>query len=111
MLKEIKSRLILKHIFGNIKKKLKLKIIKLNKNLMDKLNIGIKDFKIYQLLKEFNKAFNQNIKDNDIEKLVIKDENGENINRVIYYIAQIGFHELKELSLINTIKQMPIPFI
>ena len=40
---------------------------------------------------------------NDIEKLVIKDKEGENIKWIIYYITQIGFHELKELSLINNL--------
>jgi len=51
MLEDIKSEFILDTIFKNISNKLKLKIIKHNKNLFQKLNITIEDFKIYEALK------------------------------------------------------------
>jgi len=69
MLEDIKSEFILDTIFKNISNKLKLKIIKHNKNLLQKLNITIEDFKIYEALKQFNKDFNLDIKDIDIEEL------------------------------------------
>ena len=52
MLANIKSNLILKKIFMNIIDLKRLKIIKHTKKLMNKLNVGLEDFKEYILLKE-----------------------------------------------------------
>jgi len=49
MLQDIKSDFVLNIIFKNISNKLKLKIIKHNKNLFQRLNITIEDFKIYKI--------------------------------------------------------------
>ena len=40
----IKSKYILKHIFGNLDKKIQLEIIRYNKNIRDKLNINLNDY-------------------------------------------------------------------
>ena len=61
MLNDIKSNFILKIIFEYIKRKQKLKIIKYNNRILNKLNITSKDFEIYslnnKLLKEFNNKY------------------------------------------------------
>ena len=44
---DIRSKYVLKQIFNNIKKYKRLKIIKYNKNIKERLNIGIKDYKSY----------------------------------------------------------------
>ena len=44
---EIKSKIILKKIFKNIENKIWLKTIKYNKNLQNKLDISIEDYKKY----------------------------------------------------------------
>ena len=54
MLDNIKSKLLLKIIFVNIRKKKMLKLLKLNKSLLSKLNITIKDFQEYKQLNELN---------------------------------------------------------
>ena len=77
MLNDIKSKYILFIIFDTIKNRSKLNIIKYNKFLLDKLNITKKDFKVYELLKEFNKEFNLNIRDIDIEELDLNKKNIE----------------------------------
>ena len=46
-IKNIKSRFILKKIFDNLETKKKLSLIKLNKNIMERLNINIKDYNEY----------------------------------------------------------------
>ena len=69
MLKEIKSKYILKSILLNLKRRLKPKIIKHNKDLLNKLNISIRLSKIDILLKELNQKYKVNIEDIDIKIL------------------------------------------
>ena len=57
MLDNIKSKLLLNKIFVNIRKKKMLKLLKLNKSLLSKLNITIKDFQEYKQLNELNKKY------------------------------------------------------
>ena len=45
--KNIKSNYILKKIFNNLMKKKSLDIIKYNKNIKERINISIKDYKEY----------------------------------------------------------------
>ena len=97
MLSQIKSKLILKIIFKLLKKRSALKIIKCNKFIMNILNINIKDFENYRLLKELNLKFNLNISDIDIVKLNFSSK--EKINEILEYTNQIEFKEIKELYL------------
>ena len=72
MLRKIKSKKILKNIFKNLKNRIKLKILKYNKNLLFQLNIQKKDFENYLLLKEINPKYDLNIKDIDIDEFRIQ---------------------------------------
>jgi len=69
MLNKIRSNFILNNIFKTIKNRIKMNIIKYNKKIQNKLYITKEDFEIYASLKEFNEAFNFNIRDIDIEEL------------------------------------------
>ena len=99
MLNVIKNISVLKLIFGNLKKKRKLQLIKYNKTFLHKLKIKIKDFHDYLLLKEINQKFDINIKDVDIEVLDL--ENRVIGNEILYNLNKIGFTELKELNLVG----------
>ena len=69
MLKDIKSKYILEQIFNHINTKSKLKIIKYNKNISQKINITLEEYKIYNKIKILNENFELNIKDNNLEEL------------------------------------------
>ena len=99
MLNRIKSRTILGLIFKIIENRTKLKIVKCNMNLMNKLNIKIKNFQDYLLLKKINHRYNLNIENVDIKKLKINDKLLN--DNFIENISKINFYELKELSLEN----------
>ena len=75
MLNEIKSKYIMNKIFNNMKKILKLKLLKLNKKLKKKLNINLKDYSQYKKLKELNKKLNINIEDINISILYLNRRN------------------------------------
>ena len=97
MLNEIKSKYILKRVFAYLKYGLKLKILKHNKHLMNKLNINIKDFENFQLLKELNQKYNIDIQDIDVEELNLNLKG--KINKAINIITQLKLEELKVLDL------------
>ena len=97
MLDNVKSNYILKQIFGKIKNKRKLKIIKYNKRIKDKLNINKEDFRIYISLKKFNKIYKTNFEDTDIKELNL---NGRNLgNEGLKILVKIKFKELNKLNL------------
>ena len=85
MLNEIKSKHIMNKMFSHIQNRLKMKIIKYNKSLLNRLYITIEDFISYKFLKEFNKDFNLSIKDIDIEELDLNKKNIE-LEKVVHYI-------------------------
>ena len=97
MLKKIKNKFLLNQIFAIIKNRTKLKIIKNNKFLLNRLNITIEDFKVYISLKEFNKIFNLNIGDIDIKELDLSKRNIG--NEYLQYLNNIEFKHLKKLLL------------
>ena len=101
MLLKIKSKLILSHIFDNLKKRLKLKIVKHNKPLTEKLNIKTKDYMQYYNLKKFNKIFQLNIEDIDIDELILK--NKKIGNEGLNYLYEINFTSLKKLDLYDNL--------
>ena len=87
MLNNIKSQYILRIIFTYLRKRLNLKLIKYNKNLQVKLNIEIKDFKKYKLLKNVNLKSNLKIQDIDMKILDLRgqklnDDKLESLNEV-----------------------------
>ena len=47
MIFKIRSNFILKNIFKNLNQKIKLNLIKYNKEIQKKINISIKDYQIY----------------------------------------------------------------
>ena len=47
IIENIKSRYILSKIYGNMTKKKKLEIVKYNKKVQNRLNLGVKDYKEY----------------------------------------------------------------
>jgi len=98
MLEDIKNEFILDSIFNNISNKLKLKIIKHNKNLLHKLNITIEDFKIYETLKKFNEDFNLDIKDIDIEELDLSHK------RIGKKESDLNNNKTKDIQILERIK-------
>ena len=72
MLDKVRSKYIIEKIFGNIKNKRKLNIIKYNKRILLRLNINREHFKKYILLKEFNKKFHTNIEDIESKNCIYK---------------------------------------
>ena len=74
MFTKIKSKLILSYIFDNLRKRVKLKIVKHNKLLTEKLNIKVKDYLQYYNLKEFNKIYKLNIEDIDVDELELNNK-------------------------------------
>ena len=97
MLNKIKSRFILSLLFENLKKRLKLKIIKINKKMLYRLNITIKDFQDYKTLKELNTKYDFHIQDIDINKIDLS--NKIQGTEILEYINDINFKKLKELDL------------
>ena len=92
--KNIKSKYILQKIFNNLLKKKSLDIIKYNKNMKDRININIKDYKEYY-------------EEIEIEIIPIKDKYGKFIyikeKDKLYY--HIYFNDKEEEIKINYIKE------
>ena len=84
----IKSRYILSKIYNNMTIKKKLKIVKYNKRIQNRLNLGVKDYK------EYSETFTPI----EIEIIPIKDKYGKFINNnendKLYY--HIYFNDNKE---------------
>ena len=97
MLNNISSKLNLKRIFANILNRRKLKILKYNKQLSNKLNITLEDFQNYHLLNEFDKNYDINIKEIDVTdlQLFLKNLGNKGLND----LSKIKFKELIELNL------------
>ena len=123
MLENIKSQYILEIIFQNLKNKRKLRLIKYNKIILNRLNITKEDFKVYEALKTFNSNYHTNIEDIDIKildlskkkigneglkdlvliefKYVTKLNLGENNISDINVLEKAKFKELQQLGLYN----------
>ena len=74
MFEKIKSSYVMKIILDYMKRKRALNIIKFNKKLLNKLNLAIKDFKVYDILEEYNQRFNLNIEDINITNLSLTNK-------------------------------------
>ena len=90
MLNNIRSIKILKIVIGTITKRKELKLFKINRQMMNRLNIKKEDFEQFSLLKEINLKFNLDIKDIDIKELNLGNKNLE--NDVIDYLTKIKFN-------------------
>ena len=99
MLNKVRSKKILNIIFGALKKRIELKLLKYNKKMRNKLNLKKEDFEEFILLKEMNLRFNLDIKDIDIKELNLGKMNLQ--NDIIEYLVKIKFNELKVLNLEN----------
>ena len=88
MLDKIRSLKILNIIFRNIRKKSKLNILKYNKKIQDKLNIDMKDFKDFKLLKELNQKFNLDIKDTEVTRLNLSCKNIGKNSEIMKYLKK-----------------------
>ena len=97
MLRKINSAFILDIILNNLRSKKKLKIVKYNKKILDRINITEEDFVVYIYLKEFNEKYNSNIEDIDITELNIKHKHLG--NEGLKSLSKIKFKELKVLDL------------
>ena len=97
MLDNVKSTNILKIIFEYIRNKKKLKIIRLNKRIKERLNITKEDYKTYEFLKEFNLRNNLNIEDINIKELDLKEKYIG--NEGFEYLNKIKFNQLNKLNL------------
>ena len=58
-------------IFKNLKNKRKLKIVKYNKKIKNRINITEINIHQYEILEEFNNKYKTNIEDIDIKELNI----------------------------------------
>ena len=65
MLNNIKSKNIFQKIFRNIKKVIKLKILKHNKNYLNKLNMDLKDYQEFKSIRKFNEKYKLSLKNSD----------------------------------------------
>ena len=74
MLRKIRSKYVLNIIFGKLKKRKELNLIKYNKKIIDKLNIKKNDFEDFIFLMEFNKKYNLKIKDIEIFGLNLNEK-------------------------------------
>ena len=97
MLEKVKSKYIMEKLFGNIKNKRKLNIIKYNKKILARLNINKEHFDNYIKLNEFNNKYNTNIEDINNKELNL--ENKRIGNEGLKSLFKIEFKELKELNL------------
>ena len=97
MLANIKCKYLLEIIFNNLRKRLKLKIVKYNKRFLEKLDLDIKEFQKYKLLKEINEKLNLNIKDIDINDLDLTDKKLN--DDALKYLDKIEFENLRVLNL------------
>ena len=107
MLKNIKSFYILKQIFGNIKYKKKLKLIKYDKELSKKIDITLQTYK-EEFFKEFNSKFDTKLTDLNNQLLNLKNKKVENTK--LDFLSRVKFESLKALFLnnneINEIKSL-----
>ena len=83
MLNNIKNKYILGIVFKNVKTKIKMKLIKHNKYMLERLNITEEDFITCVYIKEFNKKCNMDINDNHIKEL--------NLNKKIFNNIKFKF--------------------
>ena len=97
MLTNIKSKFLLIKIFSNIKERIKLKIVKHNKKILNQLNISKENFIVFESLKVFNKRFGADIRDIEIEELDLR--NKKITSAEFEYFDAIKFKRLRYLDL------------
>ena len=101
MFKYIKSKVVMNLILNKLKKRIKLKLLKYNKKLMELLNITKKDFNEFFELKELSKELNIDIKDFEVDQLDLSNKNIDD-KKLEYFLEKFQlFQLLKELNLGN----------
>ncbi len=96
MLTKINSEYILNIVFDNLKKKMKLKILKYNKNMLKLMNLGKKDFNDFLILKEINEELNTKIEDIEIKSLILRNKNLGNSKLIC--LNKLESKDLKEIQ-------------
>ena len=96
MLTKINSEYILNIIFDDLKKKMKLKILKYNKNMLKLMNLGKKDFNDFLILKEINEELNTKIEDIEIKSLILRNKNLGNSKLIC--LNKLESKDLKEIQ-------------
>ena len=82
-------------------------LIVYNKKILDRLNIKKNDFKIYEMLKEFNEEYNLNVDDIDNKEL---DLIGKYIGKEgLGYLNTLGFKQLSVFANILAELVLPVP--
>ena len=96
MLTKINSEYILNIVFDNLKKKMKLKILKYNKNMLKLMNLGKKDFNDFLILEEINEELNTKIEDIEIQSLILRNKNLGNSKLIC--LNKLESKDLKEIQ-------------
>ena len=96
MLTKINSEYILNIVFDNLKKKMKLKILKYNKNMLKLMNLGKKDFNDFLILEEINEELNTKIEDIEIKSLILRNKNLGNSKLIC--LNKLESKDLKEIQ-------------
>ena len=96
MLTKINSEYILNIVFDNLKKKMKLKILKYNKNMLKLMNLGKKDFNDFLIWKEINEELNTKIEDIEIKSLILRNKNLGNSKLIC--LNKLESKDLKEIQ-------------
>ena len=101
MFNYIKSKVVKNLILNKLQKRIKLKLLKYNKKLMELLNITKKDFNEFVELKELSKELKIDIKDFEIAQLDLSNKNIDD-KKLEYFLEKFQlFQLLKELNLGN----------
>ena len=113
MLNGVKSKIILKKIFGNVPRTTKLEVIKYNHNLQNTLNINLRDIQTHNLIQKVIQTHFVYIEDIDIEKLEFYQN--EFVNDILEDLHKAEFKRLKKLNLndnylsdINVLRKMKL---
>ena len=107
MLDNIKSVFILNKLFNNIRNIKKLRIIKHNKKMLNRLNIKKEEFMKYKSLKEFNDKFELDIIDINIKELNLRNKYIYIKNDELKYLNIFGDLEILNLEL-NSISDIEL---
>ena len=96
MLTKINSEYILNIVFDNLKKKMKLKILKYNKNMLKINELRQKGFQWFFNIKRINEELNTKIEDIEIKSLILRNKNLGNLKLIC--LNKLESKDLKEIQ-------------
>ena len=96
MFDNVKSKIILKKIMEHIRPKKKLKILKINQKLLNRLNITIKDFQRFEKIKKINQEYGLNIGE---EEEIINFNMGFKKYKILEDFSELKLEKLEKLNL------------